>query len=68
VDVVGRATHRQGIERLLPGLLVEERIPGEGVRIEQVREVANRFGEVHEPIVEGPFRHIAIVCAEGEVG
>ncbi len=54
VDVVGRAAHRQRVQRPLPGLPVEQRQPGERVRIEQVREVADGVGEVHEPIVKCP--------------
>ena len=54
------AAHRQRVQRPLPGLRVEQHPPGERVRIEQVREVADSVREVHEPIVEGPFPDVAV--------
>jgi hypothetical protein len=59
VDVVGHPTNRQPVESPLLGLLVEQHIPGERVRIEEVREQPDDVGEVDELIVEGPFRDVA---------
>jgi hypothetical protein len=51
VDMVDRTTDRQPVQRLLLGLRVA---PGslKRVRIEQVREGADRVRAVHEPIAE----------------
>jgi hypothetical protein len=40
--------------------LVEQHIPGERVRIEQVREAPDRIGEIHELLVKGPFRDVGV--------
>jgi hypothetical protein len=69
VEVVGRAAHRQRVQRPLPDFLVEENKPGECVRIEQVREVADGVGDVDEPTVESPLGDVVAGAeAEGEVG
>jgi hypothetical protein len=54
--MVGRAPHRQRVQLPLPGLLIQQRPPGERVGIEQAREGSDGIGEIHEPIVEGPWR------------
>ena len=52
-----------------PVLALRQRHPGEHIRIEQVRKVADGVGEVHEPIVEGPLSDVVDEQeAEGEVG
>jgi hypothetical protein len=69
VDVVADLAHRQAVEGLLPGACVEQHGPVELMWIEQIREVANGVGEIHQPILEGPLRNIGVKPeAEGEVG
>ena len=59
MDVVGHAPDRQPVQRPLPGLLVEQHVPSEGVGIEEIREEPDGVGEVNELIVEGPLRDVA---------
>ena len=59
MDVVGHAPDRQPVQRPLPGLLVEQHVPSEGVGIEEIREEPDGVAEVDELIVEDPFRDIA---------
>jgi hypothetical protein len=40
--------------------LVEQRIPGERVRIEHVREGPDGSGELHELIAKSPFRDVVV--------
>ena len=43
--------------------------PGEGVRVEQVREGPDCVREIHQPIVQGPFHEVeANAKVESEVG
>jgi hypothetical protein len=68
VDVVGRAADRQAVNRLLSSLRIEQRHALEGIRVEQVRKVADRLREGHKPVVERPFRDVLrVVDAVGEV-
>ena len=54
---------------LCPVFALSSMHPGERVRIEQVREVADGVREVHEPILEGPLADVVVQAeAEGEVG
>jgi hypothetical protein len=69
VHVIGCATHRQRIQRLLPGLLVDQLPPPEGEWIKQVREMSDSARKFHEPIVVGPSRNeVGIAKAECEIG
>jgi hypothetical protein len=69
VEVVGRAAHRQRVERPSSRLLIQSYPRSERVRIEQIREVADGVGEIDEPIVESPFGDIvAKEEVKGKIG
>ena len=56
MDVVGERPIGSPYSALWPVFRLSSVDRVERVRIEQVRKVADGVGEIHEPIVEGPFR------------